>query len=399
VGIRVVIAGDFPDDPHQIIGGIQATVLMTLHGLAEYPDLDLHVVTCEKGGKASRSGPWEAPDPGWLAHYLPSPRKLPLSISFWSADRWEVGRAIRRLAPDLVHAHGQVAAYPWAAFDSGLPHVVTVHGLNSLEARLDPRGGALRGRLRSWLWSQVEMACLRRATDIVIISPFVENFVRPHTRARLHPIENPVEASLFQVDRSQAVPGRILYVGSIQKRKGLTDLIQAIHLLKDQHPQIHLHVVGAFMEAYADYGAQVRAQIRLLNLEDKVYLCEQLDRIQLRKEFSKCEVFCLPSYLEASPVVVAEAMAAGCPIITTTIESTAHLILDGKNGFRCPPGDAHALAGRLHQLMQSPDLRVAFGQAARTDALRRFTPQKSAQATRDLYLDRLGVPRASESSL
>ncbi|MEW5985974.1 MAG: glycosyltransferase family 4 protein [Chloroflexota bacterium] len=379
--MRVAIAGDFPEEPGRIVGGIQAVIYYTLLGLADYPNLDIHVVSCEKWGQAGQSGPFSRPGPHWQAHYLPSPQGIPHTLSMLTIDRRRLAQAIRALKPDLVHAHGQAAAYPWAAFDSGRPTVVTAHGLNSLEAQVDQRGGWLRGRLRALLWRQVEQSCLRRAADVVVISPFVADTIRPWTRARLHPIENPVDPTLFDLDRQAGIPGRLLYVGSIQKRKGLADLLQALAHL----PAAHLVVAGGFSQPYADYGRRIRQLVAELHLEERVHFLGHLDRASLQQEYRQCAVFCLPSYLEASPVVVAEAMAAGCPIVTTAIASTAHLIEDGQTGYRVPAGNPLALAARVEQLLSNPAEAQAMGDAARRVALRRFTPTQAAAATHELY--------------
>lgn len=383
--MRVVIAADFPEDPPNVVGGIQAIVYYTLRRLADYKDLDIHIVSCEKWGRAARSGPWVLNGEGWQAHYFPSPPRIPHTVSMLTVDRRIVARAIRDLHPDLVHAHGQAAAYPWAAFDSHVPTVVTVQGINALEARLDRRGGRLRGELRAFLWEQIERACLRRASDMVITGPFQADVIRPHTQARFHWIENPVQEELFDIQSDTAIPGQILYVGSIQKRKGLADLIQAVHLLRDLQPPIHLRVAGGFMQPYAEYGEYVRQLTERLALTDRIHFSGHAGREMLLEEFRRCAVFCLPTYLEGSPVAVAEAMAAGRPIVTTAIDATAHLIAEGVNGFRVPPGDPPALADRLRTLLTSPDLCRAFGETARQEALTRFSPAEAAKLTHQMY--------------
>ncbi|MBN1667380.1 MAG: glycosyltransferase family 4 protein, partial [Anaerolineales bacterium] len=375
---RIVIAGDFPLDPPNVVGGIQAVIYFTLTELAAYSDLEIFVVTCEKWGAAGLRKSWIQQARDWTTYYLPSTPLLPHTWTMLTTDRRNVARTIRQLRPDLIHAHGQVAAYPWAGFDSGFPTVVTVHGINALEAQIDRRGGRWRGALRAWLWNQVERACLRRAQDLVIISPFVAEVVKPVSAARLHWIENPVQPDLFELNHEQRIPGRILYVGSIQKRKGLLDLISTVDRLRDRLPEVHLHVAGEFLPAYAAYGDQVRWQVKKRALEDKIIFLGHLDRKALLHEYQRCAVFCLPSYLEASPVVVAEAMAAGCPVVTTDIASTAHLVRSGENGFRVPSGDVECLADILELVLKDPLLQKRLGLVAQEIAKERFTPSRAA---------------------
>ncbi len=382
--MRVVIAGDFPEDPSTIIGGIQAVIYNTLVELSKFKDLEIHVVCCEKWGRTVKKGAWNFKGDRWLAHFLPSPQRIPHTISILTIDRYKVAKVIRSLRPDIVHAHGQAATYPWAAFDTQIPTVVTIHGINTLEARIDLRGGAIRGKIRALLWEKIEHACLQRAKDIIVISPFVANYVKPLTKATFHWIENPVQPQLFQILR-QPIPGRILYTGSIQKRKGLGDLIKAIGFLKDQIPSIHIRVAGGFTKPFAEYGQYVRRLVDELDIKEHVHFLGHLDRPQLMKELQSCEIFCLSSYLESSPVAVAEAMAAGCPIVTTKIEGTDHLIIDGKTGMRYLPGDTETLANLIYTLSMNEEQREEIGKRAREEAILRFSPEYAAEATYNLY--------------
>lgn len=382
--MRVVIAGDFPDNPSNIIGGIQAVIYNTLVGLEKFDELDIHIVSCEKWGKAAKQGNWVYHSDGWQAHHLKSHSSIPHTLSILTVDRYRVAQEIRRINPDIIHSHGQAASYPWAAFDTKIPSVITVHGINTLEAKLDQRGGMLQGGLRAYLWEKIELACLKRADDIIIISPFVENFVQPNTTARLHYIENPVQEELFNIKR-KSISGRILYVGSIQKRKGLADLIQAVALIKEQVPSVHLRVAGDTTPVYEDYGDFVKKIMSESGLDDRINFMGHLNRENLLKEFQQCSVFCLPSKLEASPTVVAEAMAAGCPIVTSRIGSTDHLISDGISGFRYTIGHDLELAQKLEAILLNKELQDEFGKNAKQLAETRFSPAIAASATYNLY--------------
>ena len=121
--MRVVIAGDYPEHPPTVVGGIQAVIYNTLLRLSKYRDLDLHVVTCEKWRDRPLHQTQMVENEGWTVHYLPSSPRLPHTLTMLATDRWAIRRRIRALAPDLVHAHGQAAAYPYAAFDLSLIHI------------------------------------------------------------------------------------------------------------------------------------------------------------------------------------------------------------------------------------------------------------------------------------
>jgi glycosyltransferase involved in cell wall biosynthesis len=381
--MRVVIAGDYPEHPPDLVGGIQAVIYNTLEHLANYPDLDLHIVTCEKWRTRPLSPPTDRQG-RWSVHYLPSSPRLPHTLSMLTVDRVAVRRQIRALAPDLVHAHGQAAAYPFAAFDTGLPTLVTVHGINALEARVDPRGGALKGRLRFALWNAVERLCLRRAQDIVVISPFVEQIIGANTRARLHVVENPVQDDFLSLV-PEPQPGKVLLVGSVQKRKGTLEAVQAMALVHRQVPGAQLYVAGGFSPAYQAYGDRVRRHVAETGAEGYVRFMGHLGHAALLEAYRTSHLVLFPSWLEASPVALEEAMAAGLPSVVSDIGGTAHLVEEGVTGFRVPVGSAESLAEAMLHLLQDAGACQRMGQRARQIAASRFSAELAARKTHDLY--------------
>lgn len=387
--MRVVITGDYPEDPPNLVGGIQAVIYNTLQHLGAYADLDLHIVTCEKW----RSRPLEQAQVTrqelWTTHYLPSSPRIPHTLSMFTVDRRTVREQIEALAPDLIHAHGQAAAYPFAAFDTGRPTLVTVHGINMLEAQVDPRGGAFKGKLRVALWGYAERLCLRRASDIVVISPFVRKVIAPYTKAHLHVIENPVHDALFQL-QPEPKPGKVLMVGSIQKRKGTLEAIQAMALVRQRVPHARLYVAGGVMPAYQAYGDLVQRYVTANHAGDYVSFLGHLGHEALLEAYRTSQVFLFPSYLEASPVALAEAMAARLPSVVSDIGGTAHLVHDGLTGYRVPAGDVRWLAERTVHLLQDDATRQRLGAQAREWARAHSSAETTARHTHRLYQQLVG---------
>jgi len=353
--------------------------------LARYEDLELHVVTCEKWRRRRLKQPEVVEQGSWTVHYLPSSPRLPHTLTLWTTDRWAVRRRIERLAPDLVHAHGQAAAYPLAAFDSRRPTLVTVHGINMLEAEVDRRGNTLKGNLRVAVWGYAEKRCLARATNIVVIIPFVWEAIAVYTRARLHASDNPVHDALFDLE-PRPERGKVLMVGSIQKRKGTLEAMQAMSLVRERVPEAELYIAGGFMPSYAGYGEVVRRWVAENDAAGYVHLLGNLEHAALLEAYRTSQVFVLPSYLEASSVAVAEAMAAGLPAVVSDIGGTAHLIEQGVTGYRVPAGSVPDLARRLVELLQDEALCGRMGRQARAFAVETASARLAAQKSHDLYL-------------
>jgi len=382
--VRVAVIGDYPENPPNLVGGIQAVMYYTLAALKQQADLELHVITCEKWFKGAAARGAVVRDGPLTVHYLPSSPRLPHTLSMRTVDRWALRRRLQEIAPDVIHAHGQAAAYPLAAFDTGKPTVVTVHGINTHEAAAEARGGRLKAWLRTAVWRATELTVLRRARDLVIICPWVEQFVRPHTHARLHLIENPVHDDFFALDR-QPQPGSILFVGSVIHRKGVLELVQAMAAVVRQAPDAQLVIAGGVTPIYRAYGEEVQQAIDHLGLRQHVSLPGYLDHAGLLAAYRRATVFTLPSWVESSPVALAQAMAAGVPVVTTTIGGTDHLIADGLSGLRVPPRDPDALAAALLRVLQDPAASARCAAAARQTAVARFTQAAAAAKSAALY--------------
>jgi len=150
---------------------------------------------------------------------------------------------------------------------------------------------------------------------------------------------------------------RVLFVGQIGQRKGMSYLLQGYQLFR--RADCELHVVGSYVqgrEVYAPY----------LHLYRHTPHVPQADLPAL---FQEADVFLFPSLIEGMPLVVLEAMASGLPVVTTT-HGPGEIVRDGVDGFFVPIRDPQAIATRLEQLYRDPSLRQQMGRNAREQALR-----------------------------
>lgn len=86
------------------------------------------------------------------------------------------------------------------------------------------------------------------------------------------------------------------------------------------------------------------------------------------KCFENADIFVLPTYAEAMPISVIEAMAAGLAVITTPVGGIPELVSDGEDGLLVPPGDVSALAEKIAMLASDTEARVRFGARAQVKA-------------------------------
>ena len=377
--MRVVIAGDYPFEPPHVLGGIQAVTYYTTEALREYDNLDLHVITCEQWTGPQRTVSRKKV----TVHYLKASSILPYSLASWTSDRKRIREKLGELKPDIVHVHAQ-NRYPLAALDSGLPWVMTVHGLNHLEYTVKGWKKNLRHLIRTFLWARTEQYTLRRAKDIVVISPYVQRQIELFTSARLHMISNPVHEDFFRI-RGVGLPGRILCVSLITPRKDLLTLLRAVERLHNRFPNIQLHIVGKVFPITQHYADSLHKYVQDNGLTNCVRFLGFLSHEDLLREYEECQVFALPSLEESSPVAIAEAVAAGRAVLTTDIGGTAHLIADNERGFRVMAGNDEMMAARLRQLLDESELRERFRCKGKEWALQNLMPHMAAEKTFEMY--------------
>ncbi|MCC7352239.1 MAG: glycosyltransferase family 4 protein [Anaerolineae bacterium] len=375
--IRVVMAGDYPLDPRRIRGGIEAVTYQLAKGLAQTGEVELHVVTRRKDVTRYRQ---ETTGDGYTMHFLPSPRRLSNLLSGPTVDRLNLRRTFRSLAPDLIHAHGQ-EWYAYAALETGLPTVVTVHGILHRETEL--LGHSLAGRVRGLLYNYSEESVLRRARHVILISPYVAEMIRPWSHAQTYAIDNPVDERFFALDGTAEGNGNVLFVGNLSPRKGLPNLLAAFVAVTSARPDALLTIAGRARDGA--FLAGLKAKAHALGLDRGVDFAGHVSEEHLLELYRTCTLLVLPSLEETSPVAVAQALAAGKPVVATRVGGVPYMLRDGKTGFLVAQGDTEALALSIVRLLKDDDLRRAMGQEAKLEARQRFSLANVAHKTLAAY--------------
>ena len=107
----------------------------------------------------------------------------------------------------------------------------------------------------------------------------------------------------------------------------------------------------------------------------------------MRQELATASVFALVSFEEGAPMGVAEAMAAGVPIVTSNRCGMPYMVQNGETGFLVDPDNADDISKRIGALLMDDSLRARMGQQAKRVAESRFHPAVVARRTKDVYLD------------
>jgi glycosyltransferase involved in cell wall biosynthesis len=169
------------------------------------------------------------------------------------------------------------------------------------------------------------------------------------------------------------------FLGVIGPSKGVYDLFEAMRRLHSSGCRMKLRLAG---HEERD-GEMQRAATRLaeMGLDGVCCLLGPVHGEHKAQCLREASVFVLPSYQEALPMAVLEAMAAGLPIIATSVGGIPEVVRDGHNGYLVRPGDVDSLTARMAALAGDPALREVMGRNSRALAVQELDV--------DLYVDRL----------
>jgi glycosyltransferase involved in cell wall biosynthesis len=365
------VVTDFPRDPEDPCGGVQAVSVHLVRGLSDLEGMEIHVLTQDPECRAPQQSCWGAV----CVHRLPRLGRTTLRNAIGPGRRQMI-RYVEALAPDVVHAHD---VYGLMVQGLALPRVFTIHGQIYKDTRVS---GGRFPRVRSWLWKQVELRGWSDQPHVISISPYVREQLTGIVSGTIHSIDNPIGESYFHLPRCEE-PGRIFCAAAIHPRKNTLRLVQAFSRLLEMGITAQLRLSGGGDKDYLD---RVRHLIRERRLENHVTLLGRAAYATIQEEMARAAVFALVSLEENSPMAIEEAMAAGVPVVTSNRCGMPYMVREGESGFLVNPDDPEEIAERLRQLLVGNELRRSLGAKGREIALDRFHPAQVAARTRDVYV-------------
>ncbi|MGH9104657.1 MAG: glycosyltransferase family 4 protein [Acidimicrobiales bacterium] len=288
-------------------------------------------------------------------------RPLPL-VNNWSAQMsWAARRALRGALSqspiDCALIHTQVAALFSRKVMRAIPTVVS---LDATPLNFDSVGGAYGHHRQPGGIEAMKRHLTRRSladsAAIVTWSQWAANSVVQDYRVppeKVHAIYPGVQLSRFAPRRERhADPVRLLFVGGDFDRKGGPDLLDAVSSLGFP---VKLDIVTSTpLPNTLSAAGNVR-----------VHRNVQPNSREMVDLYGRADIFVLPTRGDCTPLVIAEAMASGLPVVATAIGSIPDMLRDGVNGLLVQPGRPDMLCAALRRLVAQPALRRRMESAAR----------------------------------
>jgi len=374
--MRVALFSRYPRSFGLPKGGVESVTVILARALARMADLDVHLVTLEKGL------PDEVveKDGKVTIHRLVASSWPQILDILAGPGRKRLIDKIRQLDPDVVHSH-ETFGLTMGGFE--IPHVFTVHGFDHANI---PAEGRPFARSRSLLWKIVENQGLGRQKAIISISPYVREMIEKYaSRAAIYDIDNPVDDRYFDIpeDSQDSTENRVLILGWINERKNTLGAVRAMaHAIRSGADGTLVVAGEAKKSSYKDIIIQ---EINRQDIKDHVEFLGHISRDQLNDELRRTRILLLPSLQENAPMAISEAMAASIPVVTSNRCGMPYMVADGESGYLVDPLDSIQIGERLKELLLTPELCRRMGAKGREIALARFHPDVVAAKTRKVY--------------
>jgi D-inositol-3-phosphate glycosyltransferase len=328
--------------------------------------------------------------------HIPAGPEIPLPRDEWSRYVPAFAEAVQRFASeqgapyDLIHSHywlsglaGLTLSREWK-----IPLVHMFHTLGEMKTRL---GGSWEDPLRR----QAEESILQGAARIVAATPAERMQLQMLYQADIRKIvviPPGVDVELFHPIPVAEARQRIglardaqlvLYVGRIERLKGIETLLRAAALLQTRGLLARscpcVAVVGGDPDHPQEEMQYLQELRESLHVENVVSFLGRRPQDELPYYYSAAQTVVMPSQYESFGMVALEAMACGTPVVASGVGGLLYLVRDGRTGFHIPDSDPAALADRLQMLLTDPQLRHELGRhaanVARSYSWERITDQ------------------------
>lgn len=228
----------------------------------------------------------------------------------------------------------------------------------------------------------------RVAANIAVSNHSLKRCGLPRSSVVYHGIKDPLESAALS-DETCSSRGRICfaYVGRLVSEKGISVLLEASRLLREEGHSFEVRLIGDGPE---------RSKLEAIIAHDRLESCIQvtgfLTGAALAEALCDVHVVVMPSVWEETAGLAAmEQMLRGRLVIASDIGGLGEIV--GGAGLKCPPGDAPALASAMRDILLQPALIDSFGKMARERALLLFARERMIAEHARVYRGLSAAPR------
>ena len=297
---------------------------------------------------------------------------------------WKLSRLLRRLAPDVIHAHDAHAVAIASLARSLTGPRATPPLIASRRVDFHIRGNVFS----RWKYRHVDRFICASAAIRDMLSA---DGVPPESATVVHEgidVDRIERAPALDLRREFDLPAGCPIVGNVAAlvpHKGQRHLVDAAAQVVREIPDARVLIVGA-----GELQGALARQIGRLHLDGKVILTGF--RSDVPSVLKGLDLFVMSSVTEGLGTSVLDAMAAGLAVVGTRAGGIPESVVDGETGLLTPPADAPALARAITELLRDTPRREAFGRVGRRRARAAFSAERMVEETAAVYADVIGRP-------
>lgn len=276
-------------------------------------------------------------------------------------------REVRGYRPTIVHAHlfyATLCVATTRVITRAPKRIVTFHNLGYDSYPINSRGRRVRHAIDRVAttrgfdgWIGVSDAVSRHYTSWLGLPDVwtIRNAVDAETLRRQARENAGAEKRLLH---AEAADGTIVCIGRFRREKGHRVLVAAVDRLRREGISPVVVFAGE-----GPLEREVAADVHARGLASNFRFLGHLSHVRLAGVIAAADLVVAPSLHEGLGVAIAESLAVGKPVIASRVGGIPELIRDGETGLLCPPGDAHALARRIRELLQDREQARRLGAA------------------------------------
>ena len=260
--------------------------------------------------------------------------------------------------------------------------IITVHDVARLCFDFDGEPAKERSLL------DLDVRGIKRAAHIIAVSQNTKHDLVRYLKVpeeKVSVVYNGVDHNLFKPGKKSLFvnPGKpyILYVGSERPRKNLSRLLQALSKIRADFPGLKLMKVGSPGRSH-EFRKQTLREVESLRVSDDVTFVEHVPEDDLPYYYSCACLLAYPSLYEGFGLPPLEAMACGCPVITSNTSSLPEVV--GDAAIMIDPYDVDALAKAMTEILTNDRLREEMVKKGLAQA-RKFSWERTAEETLKVY--------------
>jgi glycosyltransferase involved in cell wall biosynthesis len=268
---------------------------------------------------------------------------------------------------DLLHSHDVSGAVVGTFLN--IPTILTLHGMIWKEKYYSPD---LYSRFASAMKIRRFRYVSGRLKKLIAISPYVIDEMGQFLKTAIpdtEVIENPLSDAFFEQEKREK-EGLILYPASIYSLKNQHMLVEALYRVKKEHSMFHCVLAGPVVDT--GYYRDLKTLIHTYNLEKNISLAGNASLDQMLALYAEASIMAMTSCQETAPLVIAEAMATGTPVIASRISGIPAMVSENTSGFLINPKDPEDIAHKIITLLDDRPLRKKFGEESRRIAASRW---------------------------